>query len=331
MDINNFDRIKISGYTLIYVNNIIKCTYIQPNKIFVDTVTKQEDMTRVIPYLILDTPNHVAVGHWLYESAMYIPVYHLLKKMFEDIKIVLVSKRHYKDIILRHMGVSQDDIVYEMTSKRNVCFFPKIDICLFGSQEYLRKFEAMVNNYYETFNTFKYDKIDKVIDTIILPRHNVENYANNDRRVDTKDIEKIENIYVYDSSKTDVLEEQIINIKKSKNIIIPDGSAFVLNGTFANNSRIIILGFITIIQALTDNPKLKVIIKKIAKHNEIIYIVNNNVTDRLLQTYTYEMVSKVLKSVDGLIKVDTNIYIDNTYGGIYDENRMRTIQELWQK
>lgn len=51
-------------------------------------------------YLIIDTKDYDAFGHWVFESAIYIPFYIKLKEIYPNIKIHLKSKKKFKDIFL---------------------------------------------------------------------------------------------------------------------------------------------------------------------------------------------------------------------------------------
>ena len=82
-------------------------------------------------------------------------------------------------------------------------------------------------------------------------------------------INNIENIEILHTDAITDFKEQIEKIKKAKTIIVTDGSPYLLNGLFAYNSNIIVLGDMVKAQC-TFQIKSKF-------YNELIKSKNNNV------------------------------------------------------
>ena len=225
-----------------------------------------------------------AFAHWCFESAIYVPLFLVLKKNYPNIKLVMYSYKNFKKLFLEKLGVSvlditsgdrsgsditvrKNDIVYELHTN-NTCFFVK---------------PTSLNQ--KNIDTYYKDKVDifcnllnygeeknKIRDIIMLPRQKLENFKPNDRVYNTEKLEeKLKNrAEIMHTDKITNLYTQINSIKESKNIILTDGSPFLDNGIFAKNSNIYIIGNITPCQSQTF-PKLNYIISKISMQNKIFY------------------------------------------------------------
>lgn len=324
-----FPIINIFGYEIYMLTNVSEFILYLPHFCHVKT---NKDVTHGIheTYFLIDTPNHNSFGHFLFESSIYINMYKKLKKLFDGIKVLLVSTTKYKLLILKHFGISENDIVSTFSTNNNVCFIPQFKQCSLNSNEYTDEFNRVLSIIHPIYNNYKYFQTKKNIDIMIMPRHKVENNPPTDRIIDTSDIEnhlsKLPNCNVFDTSSIDILEDQINKIKQTEILIIPDGSSLLVNGFFANNSIIIVLGFGTINQANSEAPKIKHIHKYIAMNNIVIFITNRQVINSKNIKYTYDMIHHIIeqkKEILGkLIQFNENMYIDNT--GIENETNDKT-------
>lgn len=87
--------------------------------------------------------------------------------------------------------------------------------------------------------------IEKTIEILILPRqiNSNSNQQSGQRISNCIDIiNNIENIEILHTDTITDFKKQIEKIKKAKTIIVTDGSPYLLNGLFACNSKIIVLG-----------------------------------------------------------------------------------------
>lgn len=317
--LTKFPTVNILGYELHMLTNVMEFVLYLPHFCHVktnDCITQGNHET----YFIIDTPNHNSFGHFLFESSIYMSIYKKLKKLFDGIKVLLVSSAKYKLLILKHFGIDENDIVSTFRTHDNVCFIPQFKQCSLNSNDYVNEFNRALSIIYPIYNNHKYFHIKKNIDIMIMPRHKVENNPPTDRIIDTTDIEnhlsQIPNCEVFDTSTIDSLENQIDKIKRTEILVIPDGSSILVNGFFASNSIIIVLGFGTINQANTEAPKIKYVHKYIAMNNTVIFITNRQVINSKNIKYTYDMIHHIIeqrKEVLGkLIQFNENMYIDNT-------------------
>ena len=264
-------KITENGYIYYKIEDVINYEFDRYNSWTVNI--KNIDIKNAVNYyLIIDTVGNEAFAHWVYESSIYIPLYHHLKKQYPDIKIVLKTKKDYKSLFLTYFNVNINDIVYNIdTNISNICFFPNPDSSM-NYQKISDNWKKYVDILFESFNECQ----NKIFDTSLLPRGKKENFMNIDRFHNLKDIEdslkksQLSYNIMYTDNIID-LKDQIIGIQNSKKIIVTDGSAFLVNGMFCTpGTKIIVLGIVTPKQM--NYPKNKYIFDKIVKKCSVIYI-----------------------------------------------------------
>lgn len=181
-------------------------------------------------YLIIDTLYHEAFGHWVYESAIYLPIFLKLKTLYPTIKLVLKGRRTFKDLFLRYFGVSEDDVVYNMLPG-NTCLFPE-PISSLNTQDLTDQYKALVTGFYTWFDCRMFP--DCTSDYVILPRQSRENFWGNPRQYNfTRIIDMLKDRSILLETDTIVnLEDQIDTIRRGKFVIVSDGSPFLVNGMF---------------------------------------------------------------------------------------------------
>jgi hypothetical protein len=188
-------------------------------------------------YLILDFQATDAFFHFIAESVVYFPLFHKLKVKFPCLKIILRNKKDYHRTIGRFYNIKPEDFVYKLDSNYNVCIFT-LPIIPLNTNYLTYDFKLYSNNLINSLNTIEYEK---TIDILILPRQKKENYHG--RHTDISDIiNNIPSATILNTDDISELTEQIKIVKQSKIIIVLEGSAFLFNGLFAKNSKIIHLG-----------------------------------------------------------------------------------------
>ena len=281
---NNLKRIFLDNiYEFYELNNIINYDYINFNSwkinlYNIDNINNIDNTNNNIQYyLIIDTLFNDAFLHWVVESAIFLPSFKKLKENYPNIKIHIKIKRKYKDLFIKFFNIDENDIVYNI-EKNNISFFPIPNTSLNNNS-----ISDLYINYFNNFYKYiQYTKLDnKIYDKIlILPRGNKENYKGNDRTYNIDDI--INNlidksfILIADNDINN-LNNQIEIINKYKNIILTDGSPFFVNGLFANNSNIIVLGDI-ILNQIQNYKKMDYIFIIIKNKNKVNIIPYNNET-----------------------------------------------------
>jgi hypothetical protein len=206
---------------------------------------KNKNFVKIQYYFIIDTYQNEAFAHWVFESAVYLHLFTELKQKYPTIKLALRSPRTYKKLFLKLFNISTDDIVHNIEIN-NICIFPS-PLSMINDKELNDKFQINARKLKETINKMFATEKQKDINILFMPRQSKENFFANNRVNDSTDIQqnlKSENIKHILLNTDDVtnIKIQIDTIKKAKNIIITDGSPFLVNGLFCKNANIIVLG-----------------------------------------------------------------------------------------
>jgi hypothetical protein len=193
-------------------------------------------------YFILDSQNHNAFSHWVFESFVWIRFFQTLQKDYPNIFLVLEEYKDYKKLFIRQYGVSLDRVcLHSEIKSQNYCFFHT-----YTSLNDL----SIPPIYYENVALFKQSlerpPFEKDIPLLYLPRGTKENLQGTNNRMyniqnELKDFVRIMGGTVYETDKTTSLEEQIQIVKRSSLILLDYGSNLWVNGFFANNSKILCL------------------------------------------------------------------------------------------
>lgn len=213
-------------------------------------------------FFIIDTGSHEAFGHWVFESAIYLDKFKELKKTIPDLKLALKSMKKYKKLFLDFFDII--DIHVGPLPCPNICYINTL--YSLNKKEINDDYKMLVSNLFSNFD----QKIEKSEKTLLMPRQKLENFKPNDRTYDTDFLEKnITNVLHTDF--VEKLSDQIKRVKEASDIILTDGSPFLVNGMFARNSNIFIIGNVTPGQR-TQYPKMNYIITKINELNKCSHI-----------------------------------------------------------
>jgi hypothetical protein len=265
-------------YKLFIVENVVRYSYdkdtIHNIHVSSEPVTGQEQH-----YFVIDLVYHEAFMHWVFESAIYLPIFHHLKKIYKDMKLVLNGRKQYKTLFLNFFAIPESDIVYQDDmSAKNICLFPS-PISSLNANSISETYKKILSNFLHVFQTYIHS-VKQKYDCIVMPRQTKENYVANDRTYDMTHIYKSLNeknikYLVLNTDEITDLTEQITSVRSSSNIILVDGSAFTVNNIFCIKSKIFVIGNITPSQAQRF-VKLKYIIDTISKvnGNTIVYLGN---------------------------------------------------------
>jgi hypothetical protein len=295
---SNFNSIELTkdsfqnGVNFIPIKNIIGYTYenfdrwkIVVNNLNSYFVTSDEIYnTDSTIYFTLDTSAHDAFAHWVFESAVWIPELLKLKQQIKNFKVLIQYEKIYKRQFLEHFNIDFDInpnlengvILFPnpITSLNNPCV-DTLYINLLENFHHL--FLNSINNQSDTIN-FEKSEI-RNINVLILPRQKKENLRANDREVDSSDIEKYlidHNLgSIFETDQSPNLQTQIQSIRAAKYLIVPDGSAFLVNGFLIVNTSIIVLGAAFVPNQMKIYKKLDFIYSKIIQYNHVVFINNS--------------------------------------------------------
>lgn len=258
-------------YKIFIVENVIHYSLVNFNTHHIEICKiKQEPLEY---YFVIDLVFHDAFAHWVYESAIYLPIFNKLKEIYPMIKIVLKEKKQFKSLFLKFFDIMETDVVYDM-QPNNICLFPSPISLLNDNHTMTDIYKQIILQFIMKFSQSRTEP--QLYDYIVLPRQIKENYKNNDRTYNMKAIYEAIDIITtkYNNLHTDIivdLKDQITLIQLAPHVILTDGSPFLVNNMFCNNQKLFILGTITIHQAYTYH-KLNYIIETICNINNNTYI-----------------------------------------------------------
>lgn len=220
--------------------------------------------------LVIDCIYSDAFCHWVYESAIYLPLFNLLRPIYPNIKLHLKGQKKYKELFCRYFNISNTDVIYELPSN-NTCIFPLPISCL-NNKDICDTYKIQVNRFISYFTN---KDTSKITDVLFMPRQVKENYICNDRTYDTTDILNTimtrNNSYILNTDNTEELSEQVISVQTSKNIVLTAGSPYFVNGMFTSNSNIIVLDDFNLSQ-IQEFKKMD-FLHNIIKTNNTVHIV----------------------------------------------------------
>lgn len=273
---NDTTNIEISSiYHYKGVNNVISYDYKDFDKwdIKINTGLLLPDNTSRSYYLIIDTQFNTACGHWVYENAIYLPLFIELKKIYPSIKLHLQCHKDYKILYCKHFNIRIEDIVLDL-SDNNTCFFP-----LPVSSQNKNTFSDELKLQIDAFSKYLRPITSKHINILLMPRQNKENYVNNDRKYIIDDISKniqgdVNNI-ILNTDSIQTLQEQINIVGSCKNLILTGGAPYFINAIFCNNTNIIVLDDFSI-GHIKQFIKVRYLDYLIQERNTVTFIPNKN-------------------------------------------------------
>ena len=204
-----------------------------------DRQTREPDSETPI-YFVLDSMNHVAFSHWVYENAIWIPEFQKLREKYPSCKLVLEEYRQYKKLFMDFYGISMENVcLHKDIQPENVCFF----------HSYISLNDLSIPSvYYEKIQEFE-KKIETIhptesIPLLYLPRGVKENLQGPNNRSynvqeDLKEFVKKIGGTVYETDTTVSLMDQIRLVKSAHTIILDYGSNLWVNGFFSRKSKIV--------------------------------------------------------------------------------------------
>lgn len=267
---NDTDYIKDDIYNYKLITNVISYEYVDFNKWSINADTNNSDDPSEY-YLIIETTFNEAFSHWVYECAIYLPLFNMLKVKYPNIKLHIKSNKQYKKLFCNYFNINSNNISNTLISS-NICIFP-MPISALNDRNITDDYKVQVKAFIKALSI---PNSSKTVYNLLVPRGSKENYAGNHRTLDTTDIEKYfnsqdkQNYNILYVDNIDDISKQISIINSSKNIFIVDGGAFLVNSLFANKSNIIVLGDIVLHNNIYC--KNKYIYDLICKNNNVTFI-----------------------------------------------------------
>ena len=274
-------------YKVFIVENVVQYSLINFNAHHIEVCNSDEKPVEY--YFVIDLLFHDAFSHWVYESAIYLPIFNKLKEIYPTIKILLKEKKQFKLLFLKFFHIMETDIVYDI-QPHNVCLFPSPISVLNDNHYFTDTYKQILLQFITIFSQYSTSiDVSHVYDYIILPRQTKENYKNNDRSYHMELIyEAVRSISQnYDTLHTDTivdLKDQIAAVQSAPNVILTDGSPFMVNNLFCNNQKLFVLDTMTI-QQLSTYMKFNYIREMICRlhHNSYTYIPIHLAKDQIIE------------------------------------------------
>jgi len=196
-------------------------------------------------YYYIDGIYNNVFPHWTLESSIYLHIFHKLKEKYPTIKILSFINKKYKNIGYEAYNIPQSCIVNKIETSKNKVIF--IKCC---SQADHTECELYLSHVRRWYNYLKNQRpiVKKDIDILYLPRGNIENSRDiSDLSTLQSQLIPIINNYpgakvYYTDIETKNIADQVEIIRRSKIILLNEGGNHGINGFFAENSHIVVLG-----------------------------------------------------------------------------------------
>ncbi len=192
-------------------------------------------------YLMLEGIYDEAFHHWVYETAIFLPLFRRLQQKYPGMKLYSFHKKLYKDCVYKAFDISASEISYTIDHPRNRFVFIRCTSQADHTtphlyREYVRRFHAALVPEVPP---------PKDIELLYLPRGSSENIRDFSIPVQPALLEALmpnPRVKVYFTDKTTDIREQIQMIQRAKVILLNEGTNCLVNGFFAVGSRIVVLG-----------------------------------------------------------------------------------------
>jgi len=284
MDIDIINEIN-NGDLLYYENLKTYVYHMCANKLYIDQYNHNENSklfkNEKTYYWIFDAPGESALGHWIYESFIFVHILIGLNKQIKNIKILTRNNCKYVKNILNFFNI-ENEIVNEINNYNNVCFFPKVyslntTPTQIECDEYYNKHLNLYIQYIQS-NL----QIVKKIKSLFLPRNDTDNYKENDRIINNTDnIKKIviqNGGMVLDTYRLNNINYQFTIVNNADIIILDYGSSFHFNCIFLKNKKIYVLDDKNLYTEQMAYESLRLLNKKIADNNDVKIITTHNLS-----------------------------------------------------
>ena len=205
----------------------------------------------------IDSPDNEAFCHWVFESAIHLPT---LRKT-----IVLANKKAYKTLFCSYFGIRDEEIRYDPT--RFASSFRLID------NPIKKEYPMLLDAFFSRFSS----SVTPDVDFIVMPRQRKENYVPNDRPcpltpfLDVFQRSERTHRIVHTDDITH-LQTQIDLVNSGRNLVVVDGSAFLVNGMFCSGKHIYVINTELVENQSKLYPMVKLIYDKIKQKNTVTFI-----------------------------------------------------------
>lgn len=255
-------------------------------------------------YFFIETGYHDSVGHWLFESALFLSFYNNLKTIYPDLILYIPNLKTYKLLFCSFLKVPfTNEFV-----KGSTIICPDPITCLTSTEDnYL--YHNLVDKFW---NIFTPSSTPIITQFLVMPRQSKENYAPNNRDISLKHIINFlgacRNYKLFDTDLVSALELQIAVVSSADSIILTSGGAYLVNSLFARNKTIYVVGEPDMLDQGSKYPLFQYVINKGRKSNTVIFCKSDDDVMHLLQNHIFIFGdSHARYSFDGLALKHSNL------------------------
>ncbi len=279
--------------------------------------TEHVEPTRVSEptyYLCLDTHAN-AFAHWVFESAIYLPLFQILKTSYPNCKLWFRNMRSYKYLFTRYFNIDDMDVVFQPDPGPNVCFFPEPIMRL--NEPNHPRWEQQVR----AFRGLLHGAVPKTVDVCVMPRQTKENAVYCVRTYDVSpicDYLRTHSIShtICETDNVESLEEQIQAVRSARTVIVTDGSPFWVNGLFSTNAKFVILGH-DCEKLAREHERYNFLYRFILQNNQSIHTVRyHRPTNSMIDdTFTWNDVAQYIGPSG---PVPMRVFVNGFWGGFME-------------
>lgn len=242
-DINQVPTFFIKNYALYEILNVISIG-IQHRDAYGWDVEYDSDVSGPIEhyYFYIDGIYNDVFPHWTLENSIYLVLFKELQTIYPSIKLLSFKEKNYKKCLYRAFNINETDIVTKIKHPRNKIIFTKSTSQADHHTPFL--YMEHVSNFYKAI-VDKTATREKNIDILYLPRGTSENSRTCDIPIQAhliNHLSNLKNVVIYYTDSTQNMVDQVDLVRRAKVIILNEGGNHGVNGFFAHDSDIIVLG-----------------------------------------------------------------------------------------
>lgn len=218
-------------------------------------------------FLFVETVNHDAAAHWVFESCVFLVSFEMLQKKYPDIKLYIKEPKTYKTKFCDFFGVP---FVTSLVPGCTVVVpVPKTMMLIKTVSE---SFRRIIDNFWDHFE--KYRSLQPKIRVLIMPRGKLENCKPNDRVIQFDKIFQLladcqEPYMTLNTDETRTIDEQASKVGEAENVVLCSGSAFLINSLFLTKRKVIVIGEPDMEYQASHYPRFGYLYKKCLSANEV--------------------------------------------------------------
>lgn len=228
-------------------------------------------------YFVIDfDTSHEAFAHWVYESAIYLPIFGRLKEIekYKNIRILLNGRKQFKTLFLNFFNIPESGVCYIIDPEsNNTCIFPSPISALNDNSLFSDRYTRIVDRFIDIFHNYVTPVVEPQYEYTVLPRQVLENFVSNDRTYNLDFVYEIiraesKSYCILNTDGITDLADQILVVRSSPNVVVTDGSSFLVNNMFCRNQNIYVVDTLTVGQS-ASYVKLRYVRDRVS-------VINNN-------------------------------------------------------